>query len=87
MSKTKQHKNEHKGKKMSEDQELYSKEGNENKEAKRAYKRKKKVKARHPMADKVKTFYTRYNGDLNRVSAQLMLPRVIVEQILKDENI
>ena len=72
---------------MSNDTELNSKEGKHNEEVKSAYKRKKKTKARHPMADKVKTFYMRYNGDLNRISAQLMLSKSVVQDILKNEDI
>ena len=52
---------------MSKDTELNSKEGGVNEVAKSAYKRKKKAKSRHPMADKVAVFYKRYNGDLNRI--------------------
>ena len=72
---------------MSKDTELNSKEGNLNMEAKSAYKRKKKAKPRHPMADKVAVFYGRYNGDLNRIAASLMISKALIEEILKDENI
>lgn len=72
---------------MKEDQELYSKEGNLNNEAKSAFKRKKKELSRHPMTDKVAAMYNRYNGDLNRIAASLMIPKTLVEEILKNENI
>lgn len=76
---------------MSDNIELNSesmgKSGNLNEEAKQAYKRKKKEVSRHPMVDQVKAFYTRYNGDINRISAQTMIPKHEVEKILADENI
>jgi len=71
---------------MNKDTELNSKEGKHNEEVKTAYTSKKRKKKAHPMAEQVKAFYIKY-GDVNRVSAQLMLSRVVVEQILEDENI
>ena len=72
---------------MSNDTELNSKEGKHNEEVKRAYKREKKTKQQHPQAKLVASLYTRFNGDLNRIAATSMLPKHIIEEILKDENI
>jgi hypothetical protein len=72
---------------MSEDKELYSKEGKHNEEVKRAYKREKKTKQQHPQTKLVASLYTRFNGDLNRIAATSMLPKHTIEEILKNENI
>ena len=61
--------------------------GDQNMEAKTTYMAKKKSKKEHPMKDKVVAAYTRYNGNLNLVCAQTMLPKHIVEEIMSDENI
>lgn len=64
--------------------------GDQNMEAKTEYtrvKREKKVEAVDPMKDKVTAMYSRYNGNINAVASALMIPKHVVEQYLKDENI
>lgn len=52
-----------------------------------AVKRTKKVEAVDPMKAKISLMYTRYKGNINAIAASLMVPKHIIEQYLKDENI
>ena len=45
------------------------------------------AKAKTTTVDKVKMFMGRYNGDANRIAAQIGVSKHIVEQIIKDEKL
>jgi len=63
--------------------------GSQNMEAKTEYKKLKATKkpAKHPMADAVASVFNRCNGDTNCIAATLMIPKHVIEDILKNENI